>query len=355
MKKYILLVVSVVALAFSSCSDSEEVDIKYQVNVTVDPSTVTSAFNGYYVNGETYGLNMDETSQLLITSLIYDNSGNLVEKKESLVKDYNSSAMYSLNMKEGEEYTIVAITYSVDKTNGVDSYLIENESQLDKLTVTAEYRNGNSFYSNWSMLGLAVEEISSYHENCIMHVRPLSSMVVLFYHDIHALDGSGIDKHWIAYKNNVQVSFSRYGNFNYGSDSAVNSGYVHELDVTEEPYSNNIFVMMNLLPTSGMTVWAGFSQGEYSFTYSEFLEYCDLDPSLGQGRIDIEAGKEYIFDVYCGDCEIDLGKLSRSVTGSQSIISNQLNKNCVENKLYSPNIITPQQSVNVMEFIKTLK
>ena len=57
MKKYFLLVVSAVALAFTSCSDSEEIDIKYQVNVTVDPSTVKSAFHGYSVNDETYGLN----------------------------------------------------------------------------------------------------------------------------------------------------------------------------------------------------------------------------------------------------------------------------------------------------------
>ena len=102
MKKYFLLVVSAVALAFTSCSDSEEIDIKYQVNVTVDPSSVKSAFHGYSVNDKTYGLNMDETSKLLITSLIYDNSGNLVEKKESLVNDYSSSAKYSLKIKEGE-------------------------------------------------------------------------------------------------------------------------------------------------------------------------------------------------------------------------------------------------------------
>ena len=35
MKNYILLVVSAVALAFTSCSDSEEIDIKYQVSIAM--------------------------------------------------------------------------------------------------------------------------------------------------------------------------------------------------------------------------------------------------------------------------------------------------------------------------------
>lgn len=354
MKKYFLLVVSAVALAFTSCSNSEEIEIKYQVNVTVDPSTVKSAFHGYSVNEETYGLNMYETSELLITSLIYDNSGNLIEKKESLVKDYNSSAKYSLNMREGEEYTVVAITYSVDKTNDIDSYLIENESKLDKLTVTAEWRNGNSFYSNWSMLGIATKTINSGNRDNIINVKPASSIVVLTYKDIHAFDEYGVDTHWIAYKNNVQAKFNN-GNLEYGTISAVNSGWVHELDVTEIPNSNNIFVMLNLLPTSGMTVWAGFSVGENDFTYSYFLDFCELDPSLGQGVIDIEAGKEYKFDVNCGECSISLGNLTRSATGSQNALTNQMVKNSVENKQYNPNVITPQQSVNVMELVKTLK
>jgi hypothetical protein len=113
--------------------------------------------------------------------------------------------------------------------------------------------------------------------------------------------------------------------------------------------------MLNLLPTSGMTVWAGFSVGENEFTYSEFLDFCELDPSLGRGVIDIEAGKEYKFDVYCGDCSISLGNLTRSATGSQSALANKTAKNSVENKQYNPIVITPQQTVNVMELIKTLK
>lgn len=354
MKKFFLLVVSAVALAFTSCSDREEIEIKYQVNVTVDPSTVISEFHGYSVNGETYGLNMDETSKLLITSLIYDNSGNLVEKKESLVNDYSSSAKYSLNMKEGEEYTVVAITYSVDQIYDDDSYLIENENRLDKLTVTAQYKNGESFYSNWSMLGIATKTINSNTKDNIINVKPASSIVVLRFRNIHAFDGDGVDTHWIAYQNNVQAKFDT-GSLGFGSISAVNAGWAYILDVTGNPNSKNIFVILNLLPTPGMSVWGGFSVGEIDITYSEFLESCEMDPSLGQGVIDIEAGKEYQFVVDCGDCAITLGNLTKSATGAQSVLSNKTNKNIVENKAYNPNVITPQQSVNVMELIKTLK
>ena len=47
MKKYILLVVSAVALAFTSCSDKEEIAINYQVNFTISPETVISDFQEY--------------------------------------------------------------------------------------------------------------------------------------------------------------------------------------------------------------------------------------------------------------------------------------------------------------------
>lgn len=354
MKKYFLLAVSAVALAFTSCSDREEIDIQYQVNVTVDPSTVISEFHGYYTNGETYGLNMDKGCKLLITSLIYDNSGNLVEKKESLVNDYSSSAKYSLNMKEGEEYTVVAITYSVDQIYDVDSYLIENENRLDKLTITSEFKNGDSYYSNWSMLGIATKTINSENIENIINVKPASSIVVLFYHDIHSFDEYGVDCHWIAYKNNVQANFAS-GNLGYGSTLAVNSGYLHTLDVTANPNSKNIFVMLNLLPTSGMKVWAGFSLGEINITYSDFLDLAELDPSLGEGVIDIESGKEYSFDIYCGDCTISLGSLTRAATGTQMVLSNDIEKGNTQNTVYNHNLITPEQSVNVMELIKTLK
>lgn len=346
--------VSAIALAFTSCSDSEEIDIKYQVNVTVDPSTVKSAFNGVSMNGETYGLDMDEDSKLLITSLIYDNSGNLVEKKESLVDDYSSSAKYSLNMKEGEEYTVVAITFSVDRTNNIDSYLIENESRLDKLTITAEYLNGNSFYSNWTMLGIATKTINTENNENIISVKPASSIVLLMYHDIHYFDESGVDSHWIAYMNNTQANFAN-GNLGYGSTAAVNVGYKHVLDVTKNPNSDNIFVILNLLPTSGMTVWAGLTIGEDNITYSDFLEFVGLDPSLGKRVIDIQPGKEYCFDVNCGECTISLSNLARSATGTQMVLSNDMVKNNIQNEVYNPNVITPQQSVNVMELVKTLK
>lgn len=355
MKKYILLVVSAIALAFTSCSDNEEIEIKYQVNVTVDPSTVKSAFHGYSVNGVTYGLNMDETSKLLITTLIYDNSGILIDKKESLVNDYNTNVKYSLNMKDGEEYTVVAITFAVDNTYNLSSYLVENENQLDKLTITSEFPNGESLYSSWTMLGLAAKTINSENRENVINVKPASSIVVLTYNNIHFFDENGVDKHWIAYKNNIQAKFGN-GDFEYKATSATNSGWSYSLDVTKNPNSNNIFVMLNLLPTSNMSVWGGFSIGETDIPYSAFLNYCELDPTLGEGTINIEAGKEYLFNIYCGDCTIELENLTRSsVAASQSMLSNEINKNKFDNKSYTPNIITPQQSANVMELVKTLK
>ena len=132
MKKYFLLVVSAVALAFTSCSDSEEIDIKYQVNVTVDPSTVKSAFHGYSVNDETYGLNMDETSKLLITSLIYDNSGNLVSEDISVSICYKliEEAIEFIRAKENLVLTKVS---SVKPNNNIPDDISIDSGVLKKI------------------------------------------------------------------------------------------------------------------------------------------------------------------------------------------------------------------------------
>ena len=346
--------VSAIVLAFTSCTDSTEVDIKYQVSVTVDPSSIQSSFHGYLVGNETYGLDLDSDSQLLITSLIYDRSGSLVAKNEALVNDYSSSYNYTINMPEGEEYTVVAITFAVDKKNDVDSYVIEHESRLDKLTVTTNYRNGNSFYSSWTMLGIASKVIGYDDREYQIHVKPASAFVVLRYLNIHQWDDLGIDKHWIAYTNNEQAKFNNTG-VEFVSTTAVNSGNVTDLDVTENPNSNNIFEIFNLLPTSKMTVWAGFNVGEDEATYSEFLDFSELDPNLGRAVVDIEAGKEYMFVVDCAEFTISVGAMTKSNMDSCSSLSYGSDKNNHNNKEFIPNIITPEQSLNVMQLVKSLK
>lgn len=363
MKKNILLVIIALALVFSSCSDREEIDIKYQVNVTVDPSTVLSAFEVIYIGGDPCGLDMDDNCELLITSLIYDNSGNLVEKIESQVKDYNNSAQFSISMKEGEEYTVVAIAYSVDLKFSADAYEIENENRLDKLTITSNQGNGNSFYSNWSMLGIATKTINSTNKENLIYVKPASSMVVLNYLDIHAdihhaldslsIDSLKVNKHFIAYTNNYQANFMN-GNLGYVSPHGSSMGWVSSVNVSQA--ADNISVIINLLPTSEMDVWAGvYLEDGTSIHYSTLLESLHKDPSLGEGVIDIKPGEQYEFTVDCGELSISLGYFNKSATDLQSSLSDKLSEKFVEYKQYVPNVITPQQNVNVMELIKTLK
>lgn len=344
---------TIFAFALNSCSDQEEIEIKYQTDITVDPSSVISAFHGYYNNGKTYGLNMDETSQLLITSLIYDESGSLVEKKEKLVNDYSSSLVFPLLMKDGEQYTVVAISYSIDKENNVNSYIIENEDRLEKLTITSEYMNGNSYYSNWSMLGISSKVISANDKVSTIYIQPASAQVVLEYNNIHALDEIGIDQHWIAYKNNVQAKFEGQTP-TYGSNSATNSGYIHRLDVTENDDSYGIFVILNLLPTSGMDIWAGFSEGEKDYSYSSLLDYVGLDPSKGKAQLTIEAGQEYSFQIDCGSYTISVGSRTKSMATSMVMLdSHEQNKMYPQN--YKTQIVSPQQSANILKLLNHFK
>ena len=352
MKKYILLVVSAIAFAFTSCSDKDEIEIKYQVDITIDPSTVTSSFHGYLLNGETYGLDMAEDTKLRITSLIYDANGNLVDKKESLVKDYSSNAKYSLTMEEKEKYTIIAITSAVTN-EGYESYIIDNEETINKLTVTANESNGYSYYSNFTILGVAKTEITSKEENVKINVVPASALVVLTYYDIHALDDAGIDTHWVAYKNNDMAIFEN-SSLSFTSSAAVNSGFVHSLDVTEQGDYSGIFVMLNLLPTSGMKIWGGFDMGEKSASYYSFLQYAGLDPTVSETITNIEAGKEYYIDVDCGNLTVKAGTLSRSAESKGAM---QINRKVFksQNITTDAKTIAPQIPTAVLDIIKNIK
>lgn len=352
MKKFTYLIATIFAFALNSCSDQEEIEIKYQVDVTVDPSSVISAFHGYYNKGITYGLNMDDDSQLLITSLIYDESGLLVEKKEKLVNDYSSSLVFPLLMKDGEQYTVVAISYSIDQKNNVNSYIIENEDRLEKLTITSEYMNGESYYSNWSMLGISSKVISANDKVSTIYIQPASAQVVLLYTDIHAFNEAGVDQHWIAYKNNVRAKFEGQ-TLTYGSNSATNSGYIHRLDVTGDD-SSGIFVIINLLPTSEMDIWAGFSEGGKDYSYSSFLDYAGLDPSKGEAQLTMEAGQEYSFQINCGSCTINVGSRTKSMATSMVILDNHKQKKMYPQN-YRTQIVSPQQSASVLKLLNHLK
>ena len=344
MKKYILLAVSAIVLAFTSCTDGEEIDIKYQVDVTINPSTVKSAFHGYFAQNETYGLDMYEGAELLISAYIYDNNGLYLDKKEFFVEDYTSKANFSLVIPEDEKYTIVCITHSVLKSSELSSYKIENyDERIEDLKISSNFPNGNSYYSNWSMLGLEVRDIQFNENNVVVDVSPASSLVVVRYMNIHAWDEFGIDRHQLQYSNNDYVSFANKLP-EFKTNLTGNSAYTASVDVTENPQANNIFEIFYLLPTKELLLEGAMFSGENKSFYSNWRQTIGEDPSYGYTRTEVKAGCEYVFKLDCGNLAVSVEQLNASKS-----IKTDIN---VKEKQLIPSSIESSQSIDVMSFIK---
>lgn len=306
MRKYILYLAALM-MALTSCTDSEEVDIKYQINVTIDPSTVLKPFHGFRIGGETYGLDMysdeDGAAKLRIASFVYDETGKLVEKYETVINDYTSNVKFSFLAKEDIKYTIVSISNSIYE-NGtfLESYTISNENNLSKLSIQQQHYDGTncsgqSFYSNWSILGLSAQTVDINHHDYVINLKPITSMVEINYSSIHAWDEYAVDTYVIQYKSNTMVSFdSTTPLYTTGlSNGTVNYS---DLDVTENP-GNIISSIVNILPCQGMEYNGLLFQGEDVIYFSE----------NAAGKIDITSGEEYEFNVDCQNWKIEAKKL----------------------------------------------
>ena len=104
MKKYILLVVSAVALAFTSCSDSEEIEIKYQANITVAVDKLMEPFQERSAGD----FDIQEGMSIRTQSYVYDANGILVQSCVSSVNDYSKTVSYSAVLENGI-YKVVSI------------------------------------------------------------------------------------------------------------------------------------------------------------------------------------------------------------------------------------------------------
>ena len=301
MKKIIWLVVSVVALAFTSCTEREEIDFKYQVNVKIDPSEVISSVPGEVIGNEIYGKNLKEDEWLKITSLIYNKDELLVEKKESLVKDYESIVNYSLNIAENEEYTIVVFTFAKDIVKGIDSYIITNDSTLKTLSVKAFEENGDTYYSSWTVFGTATKVIKPENKSNLIKVKPTTASVTMHYIKPTAHNEDGVDMFLVTCNNN-DIAFFENGIFNYKSTLPNGYGWKNELDLVYNQHSDHIIELYNFLPTKNMYIGASYCIGEEQYYFEKDI------------YVDIEPGNHYNIYIDCESLQLYMEHSTRFVT-----------------------------------------
>lgn len=288
MKKYIVLLLGLMAY-FTSCTDQDEVDIKYQVDFTVSPGKIMENFKEVQENAG--DLDLGDEYQLRLSVFVYDAEENLVVKKEKLVEDYNTDFNFSEILPSGS-YKVIGLS-SVVKGNSLDNLEIE-------FYTYSEYNHLNNFtieqynFSRVSILGLTeasltVEDGSG---SVNLQLKPATSM---------------LEVHWMY----PQL-------FNLGSPTG------HQLLVSNETfsglkYSSPAWEAFNQLGTSRVWILGTISEEEctqtkyrdiYAFyallpqelTYYAQTNYVDKSgnsrsKTYGHSTITLEAGKQHVLDI----------------------------------------------------------
>lgn len=282
MKKFLLYAVAAM-MAFTSCTDSEEVDVKYGVKLVYDPSSVISGFNGFVYGGELCGLDMYEGSELGIFSFVYDENGDLLTRIAGTVSDYTKKANYTMNMANADRYTVVTFAYAVMDYEGetLAAYSISNTDRLSKLTI--EQLISTSFYSNFSVLGMDITTVDSSTGVVNIDLKPVTAMVEMGFRNCHAYDADGVDNLFIAYGSNDKVTFSGISPL-YSKSGDASYDHTYSLDLTENE-GNNIGGIVNILPTANTNYWAAGKVGD-----TRKFEIAS------NSNINIQAGHTYVIE-----------------------------------------------------------
>lgn len=312
MKKYILYLVALI-IALSSCSDSEEVDIKYQVNVTVSPASVLAAYTPRSSTDLDMYTENGISAKLRITVLIYDSTGKLIDNKENELKDYSSDFNFSINMKTNEAYQIVAISSSVltNSEKKYEAYTISNIESLDKLTITQTTHQ--TLYSNWAMLGLTSASVEGGSGNSYtLRLNPAVAMFVMNWNNIHYRDELGVDDYRFIFHNNDIITYK--GGFSYSTSlTDIGNNAVNISPINNE--GDGYYEIFYLLPTTDMHYFGRMQRGTDAIDFSQINEQ-------GAGNLNVNAGSTYNIYYNCQTCVITV-KTNQSSKGTTSSESNE--------------------------------
>lgn len=313
MKKYILLVVSAVALAFTSCSNKDEIEIQFQTDITIKTNDVISNLKDY--NDNNY-FHLVEGEKLRVSTFIYGEDGAIKGKQEYLLNDYNEDLNISLKLPNGK-YNLITIS-SVSYDNNNRNFW--EYSGIDNINTFSLKQQ--RFDSDRAMLGLAEDIIVVDNEktNSTINLKPATALVTVNF------------RYWVmsyllhnyANENNIQNSYTdKYDNlykfwyYAYNTYKKTDSAWEMSNDNLnidyQYTYSHDVDAWIDYLTSNGATqyplgTYYHFSllpgSLDYNCTYNQLYKDGNLEKDLlfknvGDGKMNIEKGKQYLLYIYC--------------------------------------------------------
>ena len=326
MKNYILLIVSAVAIAFTSCTSSEEIEIndtisKYQAIFKINPATVVEPFTWQAKPGEL--TTIDTSMKLRIRSLIYDNNGDIVTADTSFVSNYTTYVNFTTELERGT-YTVIVISDIVqpnaDKNHVPEYWYLSN---CDKLSQTKISHAGYIGYED-EILGISSHTISVSESNneYKIDIKPAGAVIYTYYKNIDAW--TDMKRYQLNINQTVKEGvFDLNGNFNSSVENH-NNEYDWRLSVVYPEYSSisSGYVISYVLPQNNLRVrfsgatYTGFNGDETGESYW-----------FGEEQLlsAIKPGNEFVIKADFADYGNDFGVGYEDVTGktfTKSVSSN---------------------------------
>ena len=336
MKKYFLLVVSAIALAFTSCSKSEEIEIKYQANITVAVDKLMEPFQERSAGD----FDILEGMSIRIQSYVYDANGILVQSCVSSVNDYSKTVSYSAVLENGT-YKIVSIAdFILGNTNNptYSWWNVTGENNINTLKVSK-----GQYHATWSWetLGAVVNEfeVSEKSSEIKVSVKPATALfqIIFDYFDVENGDGNGVSmyapfcsKLFIhSMTQNDVISDFNNTTFSYSSTASQNQIYNilsdSPMETINDGYRRSIGYRA-LLPQESKTFYWDRTMIWPDGTTEEFSS--DYTPAM-----DITAGKQYELYLYLDALQLLFNEVGTTRSaGNKECVSLNSSSNILQSK-----------------------
>lgn len=307
-----LAAISAVFMTFglTGCSNPD-VEVRKGLEIKLRPATILANFTPYNSSNLEQYSDDDATSHLRITCLLYDETGRLAYREETLLDDYNEDVSFTAMVGNGS-YKLIALASNIIGTlysPTVEAYSITGTEYLSQLQIqqneVSTNNRADSFYSTWSILGYATRTIGDSEKDLVISLESATSLVYLQWKSIHAHDndGSGIDEYYIIYHLNDIMRFSDSGTPEYSSSLSATSNNGCSVEPADFSSStNNIYEMCNFFPGRINIFARTFIGNERGGDYSE-------------QTFSLSSGHQYLFSLDCSSIKLTA---SESVLGAKS-------------------------------------
>lgn len=279
------------ALFALSCTN-EPIEMERSVEITIMPEGTLAPFSAVKDRLEMYNRD-DGTAKVRLTILMYDEKGDLIESKETLLKNFNENYTFNVMTPSNGNSRIVCYASCILGTlNNVkyEAYTITGKDCIQ--TITIRQNNYNNFFSSWNLLGYGEYLISENASNYVnITMEPLVAFVRLGYVIPSTLPDVDAE-YLIRFENN---DIMKYNGAISSYDTSLAEGKVNydELSTSsiaeyliEKPGLKYIYTDCTFFPNTNMY---------YDGKYLELDETITAQYSFAE----IKSGKVYTINLYC--------------------------------------------------------